>query len=92
MAQGRAMAKIDEVNLDISIVLGKTHMPIHQVLRLSRGAVIELDAMEGDSVEILANDLPIAEGTVIVEGSDITVSITRLIRRPEVEGAAGPTK
>lgn len=35
-------------------------MPIHQVLRLSRGAIIELDATEADEVKILANNMPIA--------------------------------
>jgi len=37
-------------------------MPIHQVMRLSRGAIIELDATEADEVRILANNLPIASG------------------------------
>ena len=42
------------------VVLGTTTMPIHQVMRLSRGAIIELDATEADEVKILANNLPIA--------------------------------
>ena len=44
-------------------------MPIHQVLRLGRGAIIELDAMEEDAVSILANNLPVAKGTVVVKGT-----------------------
>ena len=46
------MATIDKVSLDIQVVLGCTDMPVHQVLRLGRGAIIELDATE---VRILAN-------------------------------------
>ena len=42
------------------VVLGTTTMPIHQVMRLSRGAIIELDATEADEVKILANNLPVA--------------------------------
>ena len=38
------MATIDHVSLDIQVVLGCTDMPVHQVLRLGRGAIIELDA------------------------------------------------
>jgi flagellar motor switch protein FliN len=49
--------------VDITVV-GTTSMPIHQVLRLGRGAIIELDAMEEDAVSILANNLPVAKGTV----------------------------
>jgi len=39
---------LDKVSLDIQVVLGTTTMPVHQVLRLGRGAIIELDASEDD--------------------------------------------
>ena len=42
-------------------------MPVHQVLRLGRGAIIELDATEDDEVAILANNFPVAKGTVVVQ-------------------------
>ena len=42
------MPTLDKVSLDITVVLGNTAMPIHQVLRLGRGAIIELDAGEDD--------------------------------------------
>jgi len=58
------VATLDKVAVDITVVLGTTSMPIHQVLRLGRGAIIELDAMEEDAVSILANNLPVAKGTV----------------------------
>ena len=56
-------------------------MPIHQVLRLGRGAVIELDASEDDEVRILANNLPVAKGTVIVSGNKIAVEVKQLLPR-----------
>jgi len=64
------------------VVLGTTTMPIHQVLRLSRGAIIELDATEDDAVNILANNLPVAKGTVAVNGNRIAVEINELLPRP----------
>jgi flagellar motor switch protein FliN/FliY len=73
---------LDTVGLDISVVLGRAKMPIHQLLRLGRGAVITLDSSEDDAVEILANDLPIARGTVIVNGTSISVEVHEIIRRP----------
>jgi flagellar motor switch protein FliN/FliY len=42
------MASIEKVSLDIAVVSGETGMPVHQVLRLGRGAIIELDATEND--------------------------------------------
>ncbi len=73
------MPTLDKVSLDISVVLGTSVMPIHQVLRLGRGAIIELDAGEDDDVKILANNLPIAEGTVVVNGNRIAVEVKRLL-------------
>ena len=75
------MAKLDDVAVDISVVLGTTAMPIHQVLRLGRGAIIELDASEEDEVRILANNLPVAHGTVVVSGNRIAVEVKQLLPR-----------
>jgi flagellar motor switch protein FliN/FliY len=75
------VATIDTVSLDIAVVLGSTAMPVHQVLRLGRGAIIELDASEDDEVQILANNMPVARGTVIVSGNRIAVEIKSMLKR-----------
>ena len=74
--------KLDSVSLDITVVLGTTDMPVHQVLRLGRGAIIELDAAEDDEVSVLANGLAVAKGNVVVNGSRIAVEVTQLLPRP----------
>lgn len=76
------MAQIESVSLDIAVVLGSTVMPIHQMLRMGRGAIIELDATEDDEVTILANNLPVAKGAVVVNGNRIAVNVTRMLTRP----------
>ena len=73
------MASIDTVSLDIAVVLGVTDMPVHQVLRLGRGAIIELDATEADEVKILANTLPIASGAVLVDRNRIAVEVKQML-------------
>ena len=80
------MAKLDDVTVDIAVVLGTTSMPVHQVLRLGRGAIIELDASEDDDVHILANNLPVARGTVVVSGNRIAVEVKRLEPRSQDAG------
>jgi len=72
---------LDKVAVDISVVLGTTEMPIHQVLRLGRGAIIELEARENDPVKILANNYPVARGTVVVSGNRIAVEVKELLPR-----------
>jgi len=72
---------LDKVTVDIAVVLGTTSMPVHQVLRLGRGAIIELDASEDDEVRILANNFPVAKGTVVVSGNRIAVEVKELLPR-----------
>ena len=78
------MATLNKVSVDITVVLGTTSMPVHQVLRLGRGAIIELDASEDDDVKILANNMPVAAGAVQVSGNRITVEVSEILpRRPD---------
>jgi flagellar motor switch protein FliN/FliY len=78
------LTTLDKVSLDISVVLGTSTMPVHQVLRLGRGAIIELDASEEDEVKILANNFPVAKGAVVVSGNRIAVEVKELLpRSPE---------
>lgn len=77
------MATLDKVAVDITVVLGTTTMPVHQVLRLGRGAIIELDASEDDAVHILANNLAVAKGTVVVNSNKIAVEVNELLPRPQ---------
>jgi flagellar motor switch protein FliN/FliY len=80
------LPQLDNVSVDITVVLGTTSMPINQVLRLGRGAVIELDASEEDEVKILANNLSVAKGTVVVSGNKIAVEVKELLpRSPEAK-------
>jgi flagellar motor switch protein FliN/FliY len=75
------VATLDKVSLDIAVVLGTTSMPIHQALRLGRGAIIELDASEEDEVKILVNNFPVARGTVVVSGNRIAVEVKEMMPR-----------
>jgi flagellar motor switch protein FliN/FliY len=77
----RRVATISKIEVEISVVLGRTQMPIHQLLRMGRGAVIELEASGDDLVEVVANDVPIARGQVVLKDDRITVSITEVLPR-----------
>jgi flagellar motor switch protein FliN/FliY len=76
------MATLDDIRLDISVMLGQTTMPVHQLLRMGRGAVIELDASEDDEVTILANSMPVARGAIVVIGNRIAVEVKNILKRP----------
>jgi flagellar motor switch protein FliN/FliY len=73
-------SNIQSVKVEISVVLGRSVIPMHQLLRMGRGAVIELDSKQDDTVLVLANDRPVAKGEIIIQGDRIGVSITDLLR------------
>ncbi|MEZ5841105.1 MAG: FliM/FliN family flagellar motor switch protein [Hyphomicrobiales bacterium] len=75
------MKTIDRIPVEIAVVLGTATMPIHQLLRMGRGAVIELETHEDDDVQILANNTPVARGQVTVQGEKIGVEITEMMLR-----------
>jgi flagellar motor switch protein FliN/FliY len=80
---------LDALEVEFSVILGKTQVPLHRLLRMGRGALIALDPAEEDSVEILANGLPVAHGRILVERGAIRVEVTDLIRRAEVTRTPG---
>ncbi|WP_181701926.1 FliM/FliN family flagellar motor switch protein [Chthonobacter albigriseus] len=75
------MSTFEKIHVEISVVLGGQSMPIHQLLRMGRGAVIELDTQADEDVEILANDIPVARGQVVLNGEKIGISITEVLFR-----------
>lgn len=73
-------SNIEAVKVEISVVLGRSVIPMHQLLRMGRGAVIELDSHQDDPVMILANDRPVARGEIVLHGDKIGVSVTELLK------------
>ena len=74
------MSSLNDVKVQISVVLGRSVIPMHQLLRMGRGAVIELDSHQDEPVTILANSKAIAKGEIIIEGDRVAVSITEILR------------
>ena len=70
------MNPLDKIEVDITVELGATNMPIHHLLRMGRGAVIELDALEYDPLKIYANNTLIAHGEVRVEDGRLRVLVS----------------
>lgn len=79
-ASHQMSSNIQGVKVEISVVLGRSVIPMHQLLRMGRGAVIELDSKQDDPVTIMANDKPVAKGEIILQGDKIGVSVTSLLK------------
>ncbi|WP_425987590.1 FliM/FliN family flagellar motor switch protein [Brevundimonas sp. TWP2-3-2] len=71
------MSQIEAVDVELSIVLGRSVLPMSQLLKMGRGAVIPLDASEHDEVWILANNHPVARGQIEIREDRIAITVTR---------------
>jgi flagellar motor switch protein FliN/FliY len=72
-----SVSQIESVNVEISVVLGRSVLPMSQLLKMGRGAVIPLDASEHDEVWILANNHPVARGEIEIREDRIAITVTR---------------
>ena len=79
---GESAGNIDllmDVNLKVSVQLGRAMMSIREILELGPGFVIELDKLAGEPVDILVNDKPIARGEVVVVDENFGVRVVDII-------------
>lgn len=70
------MSTIGNVEVELAIVLGRANLPMRQLLKMGRGAVIELNAHQDDEVWVMANNHPIARGEILIQGDRIAISVT----------------
>jgi len=71
-----------EVPVEISAVLGTARIPVSQLLKMGRGAVLELDRLVGDPVEIFVNKQMVARGEVVVVEERLGVTLLDTVRDP----------
>lgn len=74
------MEALMDVQVEITAVLGMSNMPISQILKLGRGAVVELNRSVGEDIEVHANNRLVAMGEVIVVDDRLGVTMTEIIK------------
>jgi flagellar motor switch protein FliN/FliY len=79
----RRLALLLDVDLDISVELGRSRMSIQELLGLGPGSVIELDKLAGEPLDILVNDRLIARGEAVVMNDKFGVRITDIVNPTE---------
>lgn len=70
---------LSDVHMNVRIELGRTRMFVEDVLRLGDGAVVELDKLAGDPVDVFVNDRKVARGEVLVLNDNFCVRISEII-------------
>ena len=74
------LAPVFDVPVNISAVLGKSHMTVAQLLKLGRGSVLELDRKVGEAIDIFVNNRLVARGEVVVVEDRLGVTMTEIIK------------
>lgn len=69
-----------DIPVRVSAVLGETHMQIHQLLKLGRGAVVPLDRKVGEAIDIYVNDRLVARGEVVIMDDKLGVTMTEIVK------------
>lgn len=70
-----------DVEIEVAAVLGTAKMPISQILKLGRGAVVELNRKVGEAIELYANNRLVARGEIVVVEDKLGVTMTEIIKK-----------
>lgn len=80
-AEGGNASAVYEVDVEVAAVLGTASMPISQILKLGRGAVVELNRKVGEAIELYANNRLVARGEIVVVDDRLGVTMTEIIKK-----------
>ncbi|KYG66145.1 flagellar motor switch protein FliN [Bdellovibrio bacteriovorus] len=81
--QDRNLGMILDIPLKVSVELGRTKMPVSELLNLTQGSVIELNKLAGEPMEVYVNDKLIARGEAVVVNEKFGVRLTDIISPAE---------
>ena len=80
-SQGTAdLEAVYDIPVQVSAVLGKSSMQVSQLLKLGRGAVVELDRKVGEAIDIYVNNRLVARGEVVIVEDRLGVTMTEIIK------------
>jgi flagellar motor switch protein FliN/FliY len=76
----KELEAVYDVPVQVSAVLGKATMQVSQLLKLGRGAVVELDRKVGEAIDIYVNNRLVARGEVVVVDDRLGVTMTEIVK------------
>ncbi len=77
---GQDLEAVYDIPVRVSAVLGKSSMQVNELLKLGRGAVVELDRKVGEAIDIYVNDRLVARGEVVVVDERLGITMTEIIK------------
>jgi flagellar motor switch protein FliN/FliY len=80
MKTAKELEAVYDIPVQVSAVLGKATMQVSQLLKLGRGAVVELDRKVGEAIDIYVNNRLVARGEVVVVDERLGVTMTEIVK------------
>ena len=80
---GNDINMILDIPVQLTVELGRTRIPIKNILQLAQGSVVELDAMAGEPMDVLVNGYLIAQGEVVVVNEKFGIRLTDIVTPSE---------
>jgi flagellar motor switch protein FliN len=77
---GGDLEAVFDIPVNVSAVLGKSHLQVSQLLKLGRGAIVELDRKVGEAIDIYVNDRLVARGEVVLVEDRLGVTMTEIVK------------
>ncbi|RZT53376.1 flagellar motor switch protein FliN/FliY [Sphingomonas sp. BK036] len=75
------MSVLESIYVDMSIVLGSAQVPIRQILKMGRGAMIPLDCGHDDPTLVYVNGELVAKGRIMVDGDQMSLEVSEVVQR-----------
>ena len=75
------MSAVEGIQVELEIVLGSAKLPIRQILKMSRGAMIPLGQSHEDPTKVYVNNQLVAKGKIIVDGDQMSLEITEVVKK-----------
>lgn len=76
----QSLSAVYDIPVQVSAVLGKATMQVSQLLKLGRGAVVELDRKVGEAIDIYVNNRLVARGEIVVVDDRLGVTMTEIVK------------
>lgn len=77
------LALIEDIEVELSVEIGRTKLPIAQILKLAQGSVVELDVLAGEPLNVYVNGTLVAQGEVVVVNDKFGIRLTDVITPSE---------
>ena len=81
---GVGIERFDDIKLNLKVLLGRVEIPVGQLLRITRGSILELKTHKDDFLEVTVNDKPVGESEIVIREDKVAVEIKDIFKTKKI--------